>query len=75
MIMRVSSVGDEHILCLSADEVDILVDLCHAGAFSSHIDTTADRRQQLGQFLWEVSQTLLPAVQKRYGRKTLNRKA
>lgn len=72
--MRVSNVGEDHILCLNAEEVDILVDLCHAGAFSSHIDTTAERRQQLGQFLWEVSQSLLPTVQKRYGRKALKRK-
>ncbi|MEB3353761.1 MAG: hypothetical protein VKM34_05950, partial [Cyanobacteriota bacterium] len=54
---------------------DILVDLCHAGAFSSEIEATGERRRQLDHFLWEISQSLLPAVQKRYGRKSMPRKA
>ncbi|KMM16461.1 hypothetical protein [Synechococcus sp. GFB01] len=73
--MKVSRLGDDHLLCLSAEEVDLLVDLCHAGAFSDHIATTAGRRQRLDALLWEMQQSLLPAVQKRYGRKAVRRSA
>jgi hypothetical protein len=65
--MKVSSVGDNHLLCLSDEEVGLLVDLCHAGAFSDHIARSAGRRERLDAFLWQVQQSLLPSVQKRYG--------
>lgn len=71
--MRVSSVGSNHVLCLSEDEIGLLVDLCHAGAFSEHIASSADRRERVDAFLWQVQQSLLPVVQKRYGRKRLKR--
>lgn len=65
--MRVASVDTSHVLCLTAEEVGVLVDLCHAGAFSEHIDSSPQRREQVDAFLWQVQQSLLPAVQKRYG--------
>jgi hypothetical protein len=65
--MKVSRVGGDHLLCLSADEVDLLVDLCHAGAFSEHIASSGERRERLDAFLWQVQQSLLPTVQKRHG--------
>jgi hypothetical protein len=71
--MRVSSVGTNHLLCLSEDEVGLLVDLCHAGAFSEHISSIAERRERVDSFLWQVQQSLLPAVQKQYGKKALKR--
>jgi hypothetical protein len=67
--MRVSSVGTNHLLCLSEEEVSLLVDLCHAGAFSEHIASSPERREHVDAFLWQVQQSLLPAVQKRHGRK------
>lgn len=67
--MRVSSVGTNQLLCLSEDEVGLLVDLCHAGAFSEHIASSPERREDVDAFLWQVQRSLLPAVQKRYGRK------
>ena len=71
--MRVSSVDTNHLLFLSEDEVGLLVDLCHAGAFSEHIASSAERRERVDAFLWQVQQSLLPAVQKRYGKKALKR--
>lgn len=64
--MRISSVGDNHLLCLSSEEASLLVDLCHAGAFSDHIAPSRERRERLDAFLWQVQQSLLPAVQQRH---------
>jgi hypothetical protein len=71
--MRVSSVGTNHLLCLTEEEVGLLVDLCHAGAFSEHIASSTERRERVDAFLWQVQSSLLPAVQKRYGRKRVKR--
>ena len=65
--------GTNHLLCLSEEEVGLLVDLCHAGAFSEHIASSAERRERVDAFMWQVQQSLLPAVQKRYGKKVLKR--
>ena len=73
--MRVTRAGDDHLLCLSADEVDLLVDLCHAGVFSEHLPSSGERRARLDAFLWQVQQSLLPAVQKRYGKRIRKRSA
>jgi hypothetical protein len=62
--MRVTAVDDSHLLCLSREEVGLLVDLCHAGAFSDHIAPSTQRREQVDAFLWQVQQSLLPAVQR-----------
>ena len=67
--MKVSRHGDQHLLCLSSEEVSLLVDLCHAGAFSDHLSTSAPRRQLFQNFLWQVQQALLPGVQQRCGRR------
>ena len=45
--MRVTSVGTDHLLCLSEEEVGLLVDLCHAGDFSEHIASSAERRERV----------------------------
>ncbi len=71
--MRVSGVGGDHLLCLSEDEVDLLVDLCHADAFSEHIAPSVQQRKRLDVFLWQVQQSLLPFVQERFGTKVLKR--
>jgi hypothetical protein len=64
--MRVTSVGDTHLLALSSEEVSLLVDLCHAGVFSDHLAPSRERREHLDAFLWQVQQSLLPAVQRRH---------
>lgn len=66
--MKISTVDDQHVLCLSSEEASLLVDLCHAGAFSDHIAPSRDRRERLDAFLWQVQQSLLPAVQQRHSR-------
>ena len=71
--MKVSRVGGDHLLCLSDEEVDLLVDLCHAGAFSEHLASSGERRERLDAFLWQVQQSLLPTVQQRYGTKVRKR--
>lgn len=71
--MRVSSIGDHHLLCLSSEEVALLVDLCHAGAFSDHIAPSTERRERLKAFLWQVQQSLLPSVQRRHSQRVLPR--
>jgi hypothetical protein len=65
--MRVSSVDTSHLICLTDEEAGLLVDLCHAGAFSEHIASSPERRERVDAFLWRVQQSLLPAVQKHYG--------
>jgi hypothetical protein len=56
--MRVSSVGTNHLLCLSEEEVSLSVDLCHAGSFSEHITSSAERRERVDAFMWQVQQSL-----------------
>ena len=68
--MKVSRHGDQHLICLSSEEVGLLVDLCHAGAFSDHLPRSAARQQRLHDFLWQVQQSLLLGVQQRWGRQT-----
>ncbi|MCP9882033.1 hypothetical protein KBY65_06015 [Cyanobium sp. Alchichica 3B3-8F6] len=67
--MKVSRHGDQRLLCLSSEEVSLLVDLCHAGAFSDHLSTSAPRRQRFQNCLWQVQQALLPGVKQRSGRR------
>ena len=49
------------------------MDLCNAGAFSEHISSSAERQERMDAFMWQVQQSLLPAVQKRYVNKVLKR--
>ena len=65
--------GTNHLLCFSEEEVGLLVDLCHAGDFSEHIASSAERRERIDAFMWQVQQSLLLTVQKRYCKKVLKR--
>jgi len=67
--LRVSTVGTDHLLCLSDEEVD----LCHAGACSEHISLSVKRREAVDTFLWQVQKSMLPSVHKRHGKKRLKR--
>jgi hypothetical protein len=64
--MRVTSVGDTHLLALSSEEVSLLVDLCHAGVFSDYLAPSRERREHLDTFHWQAQQSLLPSVQRRH---------
>lgn len=62
--MKVTHHGDEHLLCLTSEEVGLLVDLCHAGSFSDHLPRSSDRRRRLERFLGDVRATLMTTAQK-----------
>ena len=65
--MRASRIGSEHLLCLTDEEIDLLVDLCHAGAYSDCIDPRGSRRQKIDRLLWQMQRSLLPRVQELHG--------
>ncbi|MEB3200328.1 MAG: hypothetical protein VKK62_07360 [Synechococcaceae cyanobacterium] len=61
--MKVTHHGDEHLLCLSSDEVALLVDLCHAATFSEMLPAAgADQRRQQ-RFMAEVQTSLFDTAQ------------
>jgi hypothetical protein len=61
--MKVTHHGDEHLLCLTSEEVSLLVDLCHAGAFSDLLPRSRRKRQRLEGFLGDVRATLMRTAQ------------
>lgn len=61
--MKVTHHGDEHLLCLSSEEVALLVDLCHAAAFSDHLARETRRGHRLRRFMTEVQQSLFDTAQ------------
>ena len=61
--MKVTHCNDEHLVCLSSDEVALLVDLCHAGAFSDELVQGDETRRQLQRFLGEMQNSLYDTAQ------------
>jgi hypothetical protein len=61
--MKVTHCGDEHLISYSAEEVSLLVDLCHAAMFSDFLPTDPDSQKRLKQFLGDVQSSLLPYAQ------------
>jgi hypothetical protein len=61
--VRVSHCGNNHLLCLSNDEVALLVDLCHAGAFSDHLPKGREQQTRIKRFLGDVQTSLLKTAQ------------
>jgi hypothetical protein len=61
--MKVIHHGDEHLLCLTSEEVSLLVDLCHAGAFSDLLPRSRQKRKRLEGFLGDVRATLMRTAQ------------
>jgi hypothetical protein len=61
--MKVTHCDDEHLVCLSSDEVALLVDLCHAGAFSDELVQGQDTRRRLQRFLGEMQNSLFDTAQ------------
>jgi hypothetical protein len=50
--MRVSSVETSQRICLTKEEVGLLVDRCHAEALAELIASSPQRREQVDPFLW-----------------------
>ncbi|MCS5692388.1 hypothetical protein NZK33_10370 [Cyanobium sp. FGCU-6] len=61
--MKVTHLDDEHLLRLSSEEVALLVDLCHAAAFSDELAAGEDTRRQLQRFMGDVQTSLFDTAQ------------
>jgi len=61
--MKVTHHADEHLICLSSEEVALLIDLCHAGAFSDELVQGKDSRHRLERFLGEMQSSLFETAQ------------
>lgn len=72
--MKVTHHGDEHLICLSSEEVALLVDMCHAAVFSDHLVTRNDTMPRLKRFMGEVQSSLFDTAQAVWRRKRTIRK-
>lgn len=66
--MRVTHHGSEHLVCLSSEEVALLVDVCHAAAFSDHLASDPASRRRLRDFLGDVQASLHETAQQVWSR-------
>ena len=69
--MKVSHLGEEHLVCLSSEEVALLVDLCHAAVFSDELGAAEGRSAPLRQFMDEMQQSLFSTAQSVWQRQRL----
>jgi hypothetical protein len=67
--MKVTHHGDEHLICLSSEELALFVDMCHAAVFSDHLTTESDTHQRLTRFMSDVQSSLFEAAQTVWRRK------
>ena len=70
--MKVTHHDDEHLISLSSEEVALLVDLCHAGAFSDELVQGQDTRRQLDRFLGDMQSSLFDTAQTVWKRQRLD---
>lgn len=70
--MKVTHHHDEHLISLSSEEVALLVDLCHAGAFSDELVQGQDTRRQLDRFLGDMQSSLFDTAQTMWKRQRLD---
>lgn len=61
--MKVTHLGDDHMVCLSSDEVALLVDMCHAALISGHLSADQDTPHRLRRFMGEVQLSLFDTAQ------------
>jgi hypothetical protein len=61
--MKVTHHNDQHLICLSSEEVALLIDLCHAGAFSDELVQGQETRHRLERFLGEMQSSLYATAQ------------
>jgi hypothetical protein len=62
--MKVTHHNDSHLICLSSEEVALLIDLCHAGAFSDELVQGEETRPRLARFLGELQLSLHETAQR-----------
>jgi hypothetical protein len=67
--MKVTHHGDEHLLNLSSEEVALLVDLCHAAAFSDELASGGETRLRLQRFMGDVQSSLFETAQEVWKRR------
>ncbi len=67
--MRVTHHDDEHLVCLSSEEVALLLDMCHAALISDHLPAGRRSRQGLRRFMGELQSCLFDTAQTVWRRK------
>ena len=67
--MKVSHLGENHLLCLSSEEVAMLVDLCHAAVFSDELGADEGRSTALRRFMEQMQQSLFSTAQAEWRRR------
>lgn len=61
--MKVIHHDDEHLLCLSSEEVALLVDLCHAGLYSDLLGHDRTPPGRVMRFMGELQHSLFSTAQ------------
>ncbi len=61
--MKVTHHGEEHLLCLSSEEVALLVDMCHAAVISDHLPARKSTQRRLRLFMGELQSSLFDTAQ------------
>jgi hypothetical protein len=61
--LKITHCGEQHLLCLSSEEVALLVDLCHAAAISGHLSSRKAQQRRLQGFMADVQTSLFPTAQ------------
>jgi len=67
--MKVSHLGENHLLCLSSEEVALLVDLCHAAMFSDELGAAEGRSASLQRFMEQMQDSLFSTAQAEWRRR------
>jgi hypothetical protein len=61
--VKVTHHGDEHLVCLSSEEVALLVDMCHAAVISDHLAAGKTTQRRLHRFMGELQSSLFDTAQ------------
>jgi len=61
--VKVTHHGDEHLVCLSSEEVALLVDMCHAAVISDHLPAGKGTQRRLHHFMGELQASLFDTAQ------------
>jgi hypothetical protein len=67
--VKVTHHGEEHLLCLSSEEVALLVDLCHAGLYSDLLGHDRTPPGRMSRFMGELQKGLFTTAQRVWGRR------
>ncbi|MEI8251780.1 MAG: hypothetical protein WCF98_11470 [Synechococcus sp. ELA057] len=67
--MKVSHLGENHLLSLSSEEVALLVDLCHAALFSDELGAAEGRSASLRRFMEQMQDSLFSTAQAEWRRR------